>query len=92
MSPEVDGGLPAIVSNRRVRWPMLSIRERNPQILSAYDEVIGWVTSENLTVDGAPREVYFTDFVSAGPTDEVCDVACPIQNTSTAGAQAGQQL
>lgn len=50
-----------------------------PQILSAYDAVTGWVTSQGLAVAGSPREVYFTDFVSARPTDEVCDVALPIR-------------
>lgn len=50
-----------------------------PQILSAYDGVAGWVSSRKLTVAGSPREVYFGDFVSARPADEVCDVALPIQ-------------
>jgi DNA-binding transcriptional MerR regulator len=49
-----------------------------PQILSAYDGVTGWVASQGLAVAGAPREVYFTDFLLAGPADEVCDVALPI--------------
>jgi hypothetical protein len=30
----------------------------------------------------APREVYFRDFDSAGPADEVCDVAFPINRTA----------
>jgi DNA-binding transcriptional MerR regulator len=50
-----------------------------PQILSAYDGVAAWITSQDLTPAGAPREIYFTDFVSARPTDEVCDVAFPIE-------------
>jgi DNA-binding transcriptional MerR regulator len=50
-----------------------------PQILSAYDGVTGWVVSQGLVVAGSPREVYFTDFASAGPTAEVCDVALPIE-------------
>jgi DNA-binding transcriptional MerR regulator len=50
-----------------------------PQILSAYDGVTGWVTSQGLAIAGSPREIYFTDFVSASPADEVCDVALPIQ-------------
>jgi effector-binding domain-containing protein len=52
-----------------------------PQILSAYDGVTAWVISHRLTVAGPPREIYFTDFASAGPADEVCDVALPIQGT-----------
>ena len=47
--------------------------------LSAYDGVAWWVSSQGLTVAGSPREIYFTDFVLAGPSDEVCDVALPIR-------------
>ena len=28
--------------------------------------------------DTAPREIYFSDFSSAAPADEICDVAFPI--------------
>jgi DNA-binding transcriptional MerR regulator len=49
-----------------------------PQILSAYDAVAQWLATQNLTMSAAPREVYFTDFMAAGPDDEVCDVAYPI--------------
>jgi effector-binding domain-containing protein len=50
-----------------------------PQILSAYDAVAAWVTTQGLTAAGAAREIYFTDFISAAPADEVCDVAIPIE-------------
>jgi len=50
-----------------------------PQILSAYDAVAQWIGTEGLSVAGSPREVYFTDFQAAAPTDEVCDVAFPMQ-------------
>ena len=49
-----------------------------PQILSAYDAVAQWIASQKLSMSAAPREVYFTDFMAAGPNDEVCDVAYPI--------------
>jgi DNA-binding transcriptional MerR regulator len=49
-----------------------------PQILTAYDAVERWVTSNGIAMTGAPREVYFTDFMAAGPNDEVCDIAFPI--------------
>ena len=58
----------------RLRKPQVEF----PQILSAYDGLMGWVASRGLTMAGCPREVYFTDFVSARSTDEVCDVAVPI--------------
>jgi len=50
-----------------------------PQILGAYDAVSTWIDAQGLAVAAGPREVYFTDFVAAGPGDEVCDVAFPIR-------------
>jgi effector-binding domain-containing protein len=50
-----------------------------PQIQSAYAAVERWIHSQRLEIADAPREVYFTDVSSAGPTDEVCDVAFPIR-------------
>ena len=49
-----------------------------PQILSAYEAVDQWVRSENRSVAGSPREVYFADWDAAGPTEEVCDIAFPV--------------
>ena len=49
-----------------------------PQILSAFDAVAQWLTAQGLSTAVAPREVYFTDFAAAKPTDEVCDVAFPM--------------
>jgi DNA-binding transcriptional MerR regulator len=50
-----------------------------PQILSAFDAVRAWTEREGAVPVGAPREVYFADFVNAGPDDLVCDVAQPIE-------------
>jgi hypothetical protein len=50
-----------------------------PQILSAYDAVAQWIGAHGRSGTGSPREVYFTDWGAAGPTDEVCDVAFPIK-------------
>ena len=49
-----------------------------PQILSAYDAVNEWILSKGHQVADPPREVYFTDFNAAAPTDEVCDIAFPM--------------
>jgi DNA-binding transcriptional MerR regulator len=49
-----------------------------PQILSAFEAVAQWLREQNLSSSAAPREVYFTDWDSAGPDDEVCDVAYPM--------------
>lgn len=49
-----------------------------PQILAIYDQVTHWIGEHGLTAGGAPREVYFGDFVAAAPDNEVCEVAFPI--------------
>ena len=49
-----------------------------PQILSAYEAVDGWIRSEQKSMTGSPREVYFADWEAAGPNDEVCDIAFPV--------------
>jgi DNA-binding transcriptional MerR regulator len=51
---------------------------RYPDILSAYDAVESWAAEHGEQVTGAPREVYFADFMDAADGDEVCDVAYPI--------------
>jgi DNA-binding transcriptional MerR regulator len=49
-----------------------------PQILSAYDAVDQWITENGKTIGDSPREVYFADFMNAGPDDEVVDIAFPL--------------
>lgn len=49
-----------------------------PQILDAYEAVEQWTAKHGRQVVAAPREVYFTDFMNAGPDDEVCDIAFPV--------------
>ncbi len=49
-----------------------------PQILTAYDAVEKWIESNGRECTGSPREVYFTDFMAAGPDDPACDIAFPI--------------
>lgn len=50
-----------------------------PQILSGYDAVGQWAVDIARHITGSPREIYFTDFMSAGPHDEVCDIALPVE-------------
>lgn len=49
-----------------------------PQILSAFDAVARWAEENGRRVVDAPREVYFGDWATSGPEDEVCDVAFPV--------------
>lgn len=48
-----------------------------PQILGAYEQVEQWILDNGNTKADSPREVYFNDFMAAGPDDLVCDVAWP---------------
>lgn len=50
-----------------------------PGILDAYRAVEAWITESGETVGAASREVYFTDWDTAGPDDPACDVAYPLQ-------------
>jgi DNA-binding transcriptional MerR regulator len=50
-----------------------------PQILDAYEAVEQWIAKNNREMAASPREVYFVDFMKAGPEDEVCDIAFPIR-------------
>lgn len=49
-----------------------------PQILTAYEAVEGWLAETGTQMTDSPREVYFTDYMAAGPDDLVCDIAFPI--------------
>ncbi|WP_249416994.1 MerR family transcriptional regulator [Streptomyces sp. TS71-3] len=49
-----------------------------PEIIAAFEAVEEWIAGQRLRVAGPSREVYFTDWSSAGPDDEVCDVAFPV--------------
>jgi DNA-binding transcriptional MerR regulator len=49
-----------------------------PQIISAYDAVEQWIVDNGREIIGSPREVYFADFMNAGPDDEVVDIAFPV--------------
>ena len=73
-----DGSVRREAAHREAYVRLRKSQVAFPQILSAYDGLMAWVASRNLTATGPPREVYFADFVSAKPSDEVCDVAVPI--------------
>ena len=89
IAPSSDGdALPDAVATHALRFETAHreayVRLRKaqvafPQILSAYDGVARWATANSIEITGAPREIYFADFKSAAPADEVCDVAFPVR-------------
>ncbi|MEV0680722.1 MerR family transcriptional regulator [Actinosynnema sp. NPDC050436] len=50
-----------------------------PEILGAYEAVAAWIKQNGLEEAGAPREVYFADWSTTGPEDDVCDIAFPVK-------------
>ena len=75
----VDTSMRREPAHREAYVRLRKAQVEHPQILSAYDAVEKWISSQGLSDAGSPREVYFTDFDLAGPADEVCDVAYPIR-------------
>lgn len=45
---------------------------------AVYPAIEKWIESNGLRIAGPPRETYWTDFVSAAPSDEVFDVSFPV--------------
>lgn len=66
-------------AHREARTRLAKAQVAHPQIDSAYDAVERWTAEKGLTVTGPCREVYFADWEAAGPEDEVCDVAFPVE-------------
>ncbi|WP_018681727.1 MerR family transcriptional regulator [Actinokineospora enzanensis] len=65
-------------AHREAYTPLRRVQVEFPQILGAYDQVARWIDEHGLTPGGAPREVYFGEFMSAEPDDEVCELAFPL--------------
>jgi DNA-binding transcriptional MerR regulator len=51
-----------------------------PALLQVYDELNAWIVKRGAEATGAPREVYFADWPSAGDDDPVGDIAWPYRD------------
>ncbi|MDI3423754.1 MerR family transcriptional regulator [Streptomyces luteolus] len=69
-----------VPATRLVRTRITKAQVAHPQINSAYEAVEAWIAEQGLTIAGPCREIYFADWDAAGPQDEVCDIAFPVQN------------
>jgi hypothetical protein len=80
----IAGAAPAGVATRTEpahREAYVRLRKEQvafPEIQDVYRAIDAWVRSEGKAFAAEPREVYFADFDTAAPDDEVCDVAFPI--------------
>jgi hypothetical protein len=72
------------VSHRTAKRMYASPRRRSSasKILSAFDAFAEWMTAQGLSASGAPREVYFTDFMAAAPSHEACGGAFPMDGAA----------
>ncbi|WP_156727194.1 MerR family transcriptional regulator [Streptomyces apocyni] len=56
-----------------------------PQINAAFEAVEAWIGQQKgMTIAGPCREIYFADWCAAGPDDEVCDIAFPVEGVEVA--------
>jgi len=76
--PESDDVPTRRVPAHREAYVRLTRAQIVPETLgAAYGAVERWLGERGLEVAAAPREVYYTDFFAAAPTDDVFDVAWP---------------
>lgn len=66
-------------AHREIYVRLRKARVGFPQVISVFDGLSQSLDTFGLEPFGPPREVYFSDFRAARPTDEVCDVAIPVR-------------
>ena len=76
--PVADGGDNELPAHREAFARVTKATVVGGGLGEVYEAVEKWAIDRGLTVTGAPREVYWTDFMSAGEDDDVFDVAWPV--------------
>ncbi|UQU66531.1 GyrI-like domain-containing protein [Couchioplanes caeruleus] len=72
------GGDRTIPAHREAYARITKSQVTRGELGGVYEAIEKWITENGLAVARAPRETYWTDFPSAGPDDEVFDVAFPV--------------
>jgi hypothetical protein len=72
------GGDRAIPAHREAYARVTKSQVTSGELGGVYEAIEKWIVASGLTVARAPRETYWTDFVSAAADDEVFDVAFPV--------------
>ena len=75
----VDAGIRREPAHREAYVRITKSQVQFPEIQQIYRTIAKDLESKGIETTDAPREVYFTDFYAAKPSDEVCDVAFPIR-------------
>jgi hypothetical protein len=77
-APVASGGERTIAAHREAYVRVTKSQVTSGQLGEVYETIEKWVSTNGLAVAHAPREVYWTDFMSAAGGDEVFDVAFPV--------------
>lgn len=77
-APVAAGGNLILPAHREAFARVTKGQVTSGQLGGVYETVENWALEKGLQVTGAPREVYWTDFMAAGDDDEVFDVAWPV--------------
>ena len=72
------GGDRTIAAHREAYARVTKSQVTTGALGGVYEAVEKWIAGHGLAVARAPREIYWTDFMSAAPDDEVFDVAFPV--------------
>jgi hypothetical protein len=72
------GGDRTIPAHREAYARVTKSQVTGGQLGGVYAAIEKWIAANALTVARAPRETYWTDFMSAAGDDEVFDVAFPV--------------
>lgn len=77
-APVAAGGDRVEPAHREAYVRVTKSRLTSGRLGEVYQGLEKWAGEQGLTIVAAPREVYWTDFVSAGEDDVVFDVAFPV--------------
>jgi hypothetical protein len=75
----VDAALRREPAHREAYVRITKAQVQFPEIQQVYRAIANDLESKHIETTDFPREVYFKDFYTARPSDEVCDVAFPIR-------------
>jgi hypothetical protein len=77
-APVAAGGDHTVEAHREAYVRVTKAEVTGGRLGEVYESIEKWIIENGLAVARAPREVYWTDFMSAEPGHEVFDVAFPV--------------
>ena len=80
-APVAAGGDQTLPAHREAFVRVTKAQVTSGELGAVYEAIENGIGDRGLTIVAAPREVYWTDFMSAGDGDEVFDVAFPVADS-----------